>query len=498
MAENTTAWDETAQVGTVDRTPAEAAAPAPAPHRTGAQVDLDRAGLYEMAWTELPRTSGGDHRLCVVGAEDDPFASLLRSANAGGHRAATLNEAIATVTALPGRWQVVLPSPVSHGTVAEQVHASTQRALDAVQTWLGAEGTTDRAVLTFVTRNSVEVPGDKAFALGDSGLWGLVRSAQNEAPGRFRLVDVDEAALEEPAVAAEALRRTEPQLAVRADRVLLPQLAPYLSDGHPLPDLGDGTIVIAGGTGTLGRELARHLVAHGARSLALLSRSGDRAPGIAEFRAELEQRGAAVQVLAADAADPDELRHALAAVRAQRPITGVVHAIGILDNCLVADMTHGQLHELLRSKVDSALHMDAATYEDDLRFFMVFSSLSGVLGGPGQGNYAAANTFLDQFTAWRCAQGRPANAVAWGLWGEASGMTEHLDEAAMLMLRRMGVAPFSTATGMELFDTALTGGAAALVGARLAFPEGPDDPAGPFLLTDLGRRYAAERWTTGG
>jgi NAD(P)-dependent dehydrogenase (short-subunit alcohol dehydrogenase family) len=459
--------------------------------RDAAAVDLDRAGLYEMEWQEPAGVPQGGHRLCMVGG-DSALSELSPGASEHGVSVATLEEAIETVTGEPGDWQVVVAPEVCGGGVAEQVHESAEWALDTVQTWLRAEALAQRATLTIVTRHAVAVPGDKTFALADSALWGLVRSAQSEAPGRLRLVDVDDAAVEEPAALTEALKRTDPQLAVREGRVLLPQLAPHVTGHVALPDLGAGAVVITGGTGTLGRELARHLLAQGARTLALLSRSGESAPGITELRAELEALGGTVLVLAADASDPHDVTRALAEVRARQPIIGVAHATGILDDTFVAGMSHEQLHKLLRSKVDSALHLDAATRGDDLKFFMLFSSLSGVLGGPTQGNYAAANTFLDQFAAWRCAQGRTTNAVAWGLWGEASGMTAHLDEEALTMLRRFGVAPFSTAAGMALFDAALTSGAPALVGACLAFPRSPEEPAGPFLLTKLGARYLEE------
>ncbi|MHA6757323.1 SDR family NAD(P)-dependent oxidoreductase [Streptacidiphilus sp. PAMC 29251] len=453
-----------------------------------APVDLDRAGLFATSWQEPAGEAPQDVRLCVVGGDEGPLPAALRDANREGISVATLDEAIMIVSSIPGTWQVVLGTPASRHATVEQVHASAERNLAALQTWLRAEALTGSAVLTFVTQDSVAVPGDEAFSLADSAVWGMVRSAQTEYPCQFRVVDTDTVVPGATDALLRALRRTEPQLAVRGGRVLMPQLTPHAPARAPLPELGDGTVVLTGGTGTLGREVARHLVtAWGVRSLALLSRSGERAQGTAGFQSELAGLGADVQVFAADVADAHDVRRVLALIRSRGPVAGVVHAAGLLDDSIVANMTPDQLHRVLRSKVDSAWHLDAATREDDLGFFVLFSSLYGVLGGPGQANYAGANSFLDQFAAWRSAQGRATRCIAWGLWAEATGMTGHLDEGDLLRLRRNGVAPFPTADGLALFDAAVSGTAPALVGARLALPDaaGPGAGEAPFLLTRL-------------
>ncbi|MEU3391565.1 SDR family NAD(P)-dependent oxidoreductase [Streptomyces albidoflavus] len=467
----------------------------------GAAPDLDAAALYAMAWYEVPGTEGTDgtsgtngthteeYRLCVVAGDDGPLAQALRETARGGIAVATLDEAMMVVKGLSGTWQVVLAAPTELEPVDEQVHSTTSWALEAMQRWLRAPDLEGRVLLTCVTRDAIAVPGDEAFDLGSSALWGMVRSAQTEHPGQFRIVDVSTGDLSRPRLIEAALKRTDAQLAVRAGRILRPQLTPHEGAGADLPELGDGAIVITGGTGTIGRELARHLVTRwGTRSLALLSRSGDGAPGIDPFRGELTALGAEVRVFRTDVSDAQDVSSALAQVRAERPIIGVVHAAGVLDDSLVSNMTPQQLHRVLRSKVDSVVNLDAATTDDELRFFTLFSSLYGVLGGPGQANYAGANAFLDQFAHWRRSQGRPANAVAWGLWAQATGMTGHLGEGDLLRLRRNGVAPFEVREGLALFDSALGSDPAALVGARLAVPEEPGAEGsyeGPFLLGGL-------------
>ncbi|MFD7498825.1 SDR family NAD(P)-dependent oxidoreductase [Streptomyces sp. NPDC059832] len=460
--------------------------------RPAQQPAHEEATLYTTDWAEAGSELGVERRLCVVGA-DGPLASSLRDTARGGITVATLDEAIMIVRALPGDWQVILSTPsTGPGTVtAAHVHDTAAWALEAVQQWMLVEDLSERALLTFVTRNAVAVPGDEAYDLAASALWGMVRTAQTENPGHIRVIDVDDAAVAEPVPIEAALRRSEAQLAVRAGCVLRPHLWPQAPVIAPFPDCGDDTVVITGGTGTIGRALARHLVTHkSVRSVALLSRSGRQAPGIMALTSDLERLGASVRVLEADTTDAERLRTALDQLRSERPLAGVVHAAGLLDDAIVPNMTPEQLHRVLASKVDSALNMDAATREDDLRFFTVFSSLYGVLGGPGQANYAAANTFLDHFAHWRRAQGRPANSVAWGLWDEATGMTGHLDEADLLRLRRNGVAPFTVPEGLALFDTALSSGTTAVIAARLAVSDATEDATtdGPFLFSRLAGR----------
>ncbi|MEU4655151.1 SDR family NAD(P)-dependent oxidoreductase [Streptomyces sp. NPDC023723] len=457
--------------------------------RPGRRPDREPATLYTTEWAAAEDAPGTARRLCVVGA-DGPLAAALRDTARDGIAVATLDEAIMIVKALPGDWQIVLPAPpAAPGPVTPaQVHDTASWTLAALQRWLLAEDLAGRALLTFVTRNAVAVPGDDAHDLAAAALWGMVRSAQTENPGHLRVVDVDDAGVAAPDAVKAALDRSDAQLAVRGGRVLRPHLWPHAAAVGPFPDCGDGTVVITGGTGTLGRALARHLVTRASvRSVALLSRSGPRASGITALTSELAGLGASVRVLEADTSDPEQVRAALDRLRSERPLAGVVHAAGLLDDAIVPNLTSEQLRRVLASKADSALHLDAATRGDDLRFFTVFSSLYGVLGGPGQANYAAANTFLDHFAQWRRAQGRPANSIAWGLWDEPTGMTGHLDEADRLRLRRNGVAPFTVPEGLGLFDAALGSGTTAVIAARLAVSDTTGDATadGPFLFSRL-------------
>ncbi|WP_410643623.1 SDR family NAD(P)-dependent oxidoreductase [Amycolatopsis sp. lyj-346] len=332
------------------------------------------------------------------------------------------------------------------------VHALTVRALGLLQNLPDSP-------LVIVTRGAVSTgPGDPVTDLAAAAVWGLVRSAQTEEPGRIFLVDTDG---EVPSGLGD-----EPQLAVRGGQVLAPRLRRAAEPEPGAPVFGPGTVLVTGGTGGLGATVARHLVAgHGVRRLVLVSRRGPGAPGAAALERDLTGAGAEVTVVAADVGD----RIALAAVLAEIPdLTGVVHTAGVLDDSVIAGLTPEHLARVLRPKVDAALALHELTQDRELTAFVLFSSLAGLLGAPGQGNYAAASAALDALAAQRRAAGLPAVSLAWGFWAERSGMTEHLSDAEVGRMAAAGLAPLSTAQGLALFDAAQHAADALVVTARLS------------------------------
>ena len=178
-----------------------------------------------------------------------------------------------------------------------------------------------------------------------------------------------------------------------------------------------GTVLITGGAGELGREVARHLVAgHGVRHLLLTSRRGLETPGASELVAELQALGAqTVQVVSCDVSDRDAVGSVLSGIPAERPLTGVFHLAATLDDGIVPALTGERLERVLRPKLDGACHLHELTADLDLAAFVLFSSVAG-LGGPGQANYAAANVFLDALAAERRHRGLAGQSLMWGLW----------------------------------------------------------------------------------
>jgi acyl transferase domain-containing protein/NADPH:quinone reductase-like Zn-dependent oxidoreductase/acyl carrier protein len=217
----------------------------------------------------------------------------------------------------------------------------------------------------------------------------------------------------------------------------------------------DGTVLITGGTGTLGGLVARHLVqARGARRLLLTGRRGPDAPGATDLQAELAALGAQVRVVACDAADREALAALLDGIPAGHPLTAVVHAAGVLDDGVLGSLGPDQLDRVLRPKVDAAAHLHELTAGADLAEFVLFSSMTGTFGNPGQANYAAANVFLDALAAHRAAAGLPATSLAWGFWEQASGMTGHLGADTVGRMTRLGLRPLATAEALALLDAA--------------------------------------------
>ncbi|WP_156687790.1 type I polyketide synthase [Mycobacterium sp. Marseille-P9652] len=225
----------------------------------------------------------------------------------------------------------------------------------------------------------------------------------------------------------------------------------------PPPSLDpEGTVLITGGTGMLGALFAEHLVTHyGIRHLLLVSRRGPAASGAADLQQRLTQLGAHVTVAACDTADPAELAATLESVPAQHPLTAVLHAAGLLEDAAVADMTPDQLDAVLAAKADAAWNLHRLTADRELAAFVLFSSAAGILGSPGQANYAAANAFLDALAQHRHHALLPATSLAWGYWQTPSGMTAHLSTADLTRLARTGLTPITNEHGLALFDAAL-------------------------------------------
>ncbi|MEU8878020.1 SDR family NAD(P)-dependent oxidoreductase, partial [Streptomyces javensis] len=268
----------------------------------------------------------------------------------------------------------------------------------------------------------------------------------------------------------------------------------------PAPVDPDGTVLITGGTGTLGALVAEHLVrTWNIRQLLLVSRSGPEAPGAKELVTQLADLGAEARIEAVDVTDGAAVHALVAGIDPAHPLTGVVHAAGVLDDAVVTSQTPERLARVWGAKATAAAHLHAATARLRLGMFVMFSSAAGVMGSPGQANYAAANAYCDALAVHRQAMGLPAVSVAWGLWADASGMTGHLDEADLARMSRSGIAAMSGARALGLMDAACWHGAPQPAAVQLdlrTLAAQPPDTLPALLRTLLGggtttRRTAA-------
>ncbi|WP_189868114.1 type I polyketide synthase, partial [Streptomyces noursei] len=391
-----------------------------------------------------------------------------------------------TAPALSGRWLVVLPETA--GQWESDVVAALSSHLDLEQVRLGEDldrvaiggriaeavsGPVDgvvsllglaplvglvqalgdageQAPLWCMTRGAVSVNGsDTLSEPGQAQMWGLGRVVALEHPERWGgLVDLPEILDEEvSAHLAAVLTGREDQVAVRSTGVHARRLV--RAEAARNEDRGlHGTVLITGGTGALGAHVARWAARGGADHVVLVSRRGPDAPGAGELRAELEGLGAEVTVASCDVADRDALAELLDSLP---ELSSVVHTAGVLSDGVIDSLNAQTLDEVLRPKVAAARNLHELTAELDLSAFVLFSSFAGALGGGGQGNYAAANAYLDALAEQRRAIGLPATSVAWGVWG-GGGMVAATAED---QLRKRGVTPMSPTRAITALQQAL-------------------------------------------
>jgi NAD(P)-dependent dehydrogenase (short-subunit alcohol dehydrogenase family)/acyl carrier protein len=386
--------------------------------------------------------------------------------------------------------------PPKDPDAARAAHSLTAEALAAIQALLSSEDSNE-ARLAILTEGAVATEHTEAPDPAQAAVWGLVRSAQSEHPGRFLLIDTDASDASEAALSKALANTEEPQLALREGAARVPRLTPSRRDENPTPapEMGpsaldpEGTVLITGGLSGLGALAARHLAAaHGAKHLLLTSRRGPEAPGASELIAELAELGCEAQAVACDVSDRKQLEAMLAEIPTEYPLTAVLHSAGVLDDGLLADLDPERLDKVLAPKADAAWHLHELTREAGLSAFVLYSSAAASLGSPGQANYAAANSFLDALAERRRAEGLAATAIAWGMWEQESELTSGLDEAGRARLQRTGLIPIDNEQGLELFDRARRAEPALLVAVpfeRRALRRLAGAELLPPLLSDL-------------
>ncbi|OZV71919.1 type I polyketide synthase, partial [Micromonospora echinospora] len=415
-------------------------------------------------------------------------------------------------TASPGKW------PALRATGFDDAHIASSRTLDFVNEFLArTEGRGMDVVLNALSGEFV-----------DASLRLLPRGGRFVEMGKTDKRDPERIAADHPGVGYQVFdllvagpdtiaRMLDELMALFASGALRPlprrtwdvRQAPeafrFLSQARhvgkltvsiPQPPLLDGTVLVSGATGTLGGLLCRHLVtAHGARNLLLVSRRGPDAAGADELLADLKALGADVSIVAADLADPDAVDHVLSLVDARHPLRAVVHTAGVVSDATVESLTPESLASVLRPKVDAAWNLHRATLDHELTAFVLYSAAAGLMGGPGQGNYAAGNAFLDALAEHRRALGLPAVSLIWGLWAQASGITGHLDAVDLRRLERSGLVALGNDEALALFDAAWRSERAVLMPAKintsLASSGAPVHPLLAALVRPAHRRAAA-------
>ncbi|SDT78406.1 Acyl transferase domain-containing protein [Streptomyces sp. 2114.2] len=430
-----------------------------------------RDGLFRIAWNTLPTTD------TPTDTTDTTGWAVVGDVTVDGATRHTNLDAVRAEDNIPRT--VLYAPPVPDGDVPEAAHAALRDALSATQSWLADDRTTD-TTLVVVTRGALATREGQHTDPVQAGLWGLLRVAQTENPGRIALLDTDTDTIP---TTATAVTSREPQLALRDNTFLVPRLARTTDQPTDRPRWDRGTVLITGATGALGTVLARHLVTqHGTRHLLLLSRRGTNAPGAQELQQELTALGATVTITACDAADRHALTSVLDDIPAEHPLTAVVHTAGVLDDGLLSSLTEERLADVLRPKVDAAWNLHELTKDHDLEAFVLYSSVAGLIGNAGQANYAAGNTFLDALAQHRRALGLPAASLAWGLWAQASTISGQLDQTDLKRMERTGLLPLSSADAMDLFDAAPATGEAVLAATRLDLGALRKQSDGPHVL----------------
>ncbi|MCA1188437.1 SDR family NAD(P)-dependent oxidoreductase [Saccharopolyspora sp. 6T] len=400
--------------------------------------------LFAQEWVAVePASWPASGRPAVVEVDGDPAAAFA---------------ALGADGVLPELVAVALPefgaARIGDDGLAAATRAAIGSALELVRAWLATPGAA-ASRLVVVTRGAADVGGGTVGDAAHAAAAGLVRSAQSEHPDRFVLVDVEEH--DGLADVLAELPDGEPQLAVRDGRFHAARLARTAGGGGDVR-LDGGTVLLTGGTGGLAAEIAAHLVAAcGATHLVLASRRGPRAAGAEELRARLLELGAQrVDLASCDVTRREQVADLLGSIDPAQPLIGVVHLAGVLADATVGGMTAEQIDRVVAPKVDALVHLHELTAGADLRMFATFSSAAAAVGSAGQGNYAAANAFLEAVTAQRGAGGPAGTALAWGMWATEDGMRGQVGDADIARLHRSGFRPITTAEAVTAFSAGIS------------------------------------------
>jgi acyl transferase domain-containing protein/acyl carrier protein len=364
-------------------------------------------------------------------------------------------------------WSLDAPSvEATTSSGLEQAHLVGCGAAIHLLQALGRAALLDSSRLWLVTRGAVPAQASTPLEVAQAPLWGLglVMSTEHPELG-VRLLDLDPARAEgEAERLADDLRGPvvdEPWVALRNGRRHAPRLVRgRLPERPAMPLRPDGSYLITGGMGALGLAVARWMVERGARHLVLTGRRGAAGRATEEALEGLRRSGADVRGVRADVSKPDDVARVLSELEATMPpLAGIIHAAGVLEDGVLLGQGLDAFSRVMAPKVAGAWNLHVATRQRSLDFFVFFSSAAAMLGPPGQGSYAAANTFLDALAHHRRALGLPAVSINWGAWG-GTGMAAELDERSRLRLAKRGVGTITPEQGLAVLERSLHGGPA--------------------------------------
>jgi myxalamid-type polyketide synthase MxaE and MxaD len=377
-----------------------------------------------------------------------------------GHDPAPLGAALSRLAATtPLRGVVHLGSlnpPTQLDPSDSPIQEAQRHGAESILAMVGAlasSGLTQLDRVVLVTQGTRRVAGR-----GDSPVhapvWGLGRALSFEhVEWSPCCLDLDPEDDPVPAIVTELrVRPTEDQIAWRGGTRYVARLA-----ARPLPDPAplqtDGTVLLTGGLGALGIYVATWLASRGFRHLALMGRSTP-GPEAARAIAELRRSGVQVKVIAGDVADEGDVDRAIAEIdETMPPLSGLVHAAGVVDDGVLAQLDVARWRRVVEPKLLGAWNLHRATREHPLSFFVTYSSAVGVLGAPGQGNYAAGNAFLDALAEYRAARGLPATSLAWGPWAEIGMAAQAANRGGRAAA--LGIMSLTPAQGAEVLERAI-------------------------------------------
>ena len=348
--------------------------------------------------------------------------------------------------------------PSAQRSVPEAVEAGVYAALAVVQALMKTGGGASPR-LWMVTRGAQPVGDGPPVAVAQAPLWGLGRVVVVEHPDRWGgLLDLDPADSQGEAAALRleltAQATAACQIAYRRGRRWAARLVPApAAPAAPIRFDAEATYLVTGGMGALGLQVARWLVERGARHLALVGR---RAPSeaVQSVQRALEEQGARVAILRGDVSRADEVTRILGEIVGP-PLKGIFHAAGVSDDGILLKLDRLRVAQVLDPKAGGAWNLHLATQGLPLDAFVLFSSAASLLGSPGQGNYAAANAFLDALAQHRRALGLPALSINWGPWAEG-GMAAALDPRASQRWSAHGIRLIAPEDGIEALERILS------------------------------------------